>query len=85
MGLPELKEEKGDKVYWCVRVQWWVKVRKHNAWQMKEDKDAEEIYASSITDVVVAMASLMDEEMMGYYVPTEECAKQINETVALWK
>ena len=30
MGMPELKEEKGDKVYWCVQVQWWDKVKKNS-------------------------------------------------------
>lgn len=89
VGLPELKEETGDKVYWCVRVQWWEKVKKQEAWRLKEGKGVEEVYASALTDVIVEMRCLVHDGISDLstqsYVPSEKSNTQIEDTVTLWK
>lgn len=89
MGLPELKEEPGEKVYWCVKVLWWDKVRLHEEWQVKEAGESVEVYASALTDVIVTMLSVLHDgrslHCKDRYVPTVSSVAQIEATIALWK
>ena len=83
--MPELKEEKGDKVYWCVNVKWWDKVRSYNAWQQVERSNSiEQVYAASLTDVIVHMMSIPLEGRKGHFEPRADSASKILETTALW-
>ena len=89
--MPELKEETGDKVYWCVRIQWWEKVKMQEAWWLKgpEAQASEEVYASALTDVIVEMMNVVHDGISSmsenYYAPSGKSAIQIKETTARWK
>lgn len=84
MGLPELKEEKGGKVYWCVKIKWWEKVKKVNAWKPPMSVEPEEVYASSI-DVRMEMTAVPDTDRVGEYVPTTDSAVNIRDAMAKWQ